>query len=143
MSIWRFQTALTHRLLAWSILSIISGALLALFRDGLLRGLGAQFIGWGFIDALIALGGQQAAQKRLAILPDPADPAVTAAETKNLRRLLAFNTGLDVLYILGGVWLERSKGKRNRLARGTGLGILIQGAFLFVFDLLHTIRLTR
>jgi hypothetical protein len=143
MNIWHFQTALTRRLLAWSIFSIISGALLTVFRDGLLRGIGAQFIGWGFIDALIALGGRQAAQKRLAALPDPTDPAITAAETANLRRLLALNTGLDVLYILGGVWLERTKGQSNRLARGSGLGILIQGAFLFVFDLLHTLRLTR
>jgi hypothetical protein len=55
-----------------------------------------------------------------------------------IEKILLFNTGLDVGYILGGLYLtERAKNSLNRqdLFRGFGQSILMQGGFLFLFDL--------
>jgi len=44
---------------------------------------------------------------------------------------LRFNTGLDVLYVVvAGFLLSRKK----PMLRGFGLGVLVQGAFLLLFD---------
>ena len=43
----------------------------------------------------------------------------------------------------GGVWLARSKGRDDANWRGQGWGIVVQGAFLFVFDLVHARRVPR
>jgi len=48
------------------------------------------------------------------------------------------NTGLDVGYMLGGLYLiERSKNaeKKPERLKGFGKSIILQGAFLFAFDL--------
>ena len=73
-----------------------------------------------------------------------AQTRATADETaRNLRRLLWFNAALDVGYMAGGVWLARSKGRDDANWRGQGWGIVVQGAFLFVFDLVHARRTPR
>ena len=46
------------------------------------------------------------------------------------------STCLDVLYVLFGLRMAR-RDKGDGVRRGNGLGIVIQGAFLLIFDLLH------
>ena len=58
-------------------------------------------------------------------------------EAGGLRRLLWINAGLDVLYVAGGLLLAFTLGRRSPFAAGSGWGIVLQGAFLFGFDLLH------
>ena len=43
--------------------------------------------------------------------------------------------------MLGGMWLARTRGNDNEKLRGMGWGIVIQGAFLFIFDFVHAARL--
>ena len=143
MDIWQFQSTLTRRLLIWSFLSMLGGTLLQFSRSVLARSLGQQFAGWGFIDAMIAFFGRRAAQKRAAQLPDPLVAEVVESETRNLRRLLWLNSGLDVAYIVAGVALAHTKGKAERSWRGHGFGIIIQAVFLLVFDLLHALKLRK
>jgi hypothetical protein len=54
-----------------------------------------------------------------------------------IKRTLLFNTGLDVAYIAGGLYLtERANShpdEADRL-RGFGKTVMVQGAFLLVFD---------
>ncbi len=134
--IWDFQDALSRRLLLWSTLSIVAGAIMLLAGDApWWRGFGLQAVVWGAIDAGIALFGQRASQKRQASAPP--GPETTAREARNLRRLLWINTGLDVLYVAGGLLLVSTRGQSDPFAAGTGWGIVLQGGFLFVFDLLH------
>lgn len=55
-----------------------------------------------------------------------------------LEKTLLFNAGLDLTYIAGGFYLnERSRNvdKRKEMLSGFGKSIILQGAFLFVFDL--------
>ncbi len=139
--IWRYQAALTRRLLTWSLFSILAG--LAMQAGGAVaRAAGIQFIGWGAVDAAIALFGRRQSQKRHA-QPNADSVAVIAAETGKLRRLLWLNTALDVLYMAGGLLLIRRRGANDLRWRGHGLGILIQGSFLFFFDLFHALPLRK
>jgi len=140
--IWDFQDTLSRRLLLWSGLSIVGGALLLAFAASpWWRGFGVQALAWGAIDAAIALFGQRAALKRRA--SGARGPEVFQLEARNLRRLLWINTGLDVLYVAGGLVLVQTLGAQNAFAAGNGWGIVLQGGFLFVFDLLHALAVPR
>ncbi|MBN1812420.1 MAG: hypothetical protein JXA14_11325 [Anaerolineae bacterium] len=72
-------------------------------------------------------------------MPDPLAPEVLAREARNLRRILLINTGLDVLYVTGGVILALTLGGDSPFWCGNGWGIVVQGGFLFFFDLLHAL----
>ena len=72
---------------------------------------------------------------------DPAAFGLTESigEHYKIQKILLFNAGLDVGYMLGGAYLlERAKRPDEtnpaRL-RGFGKSIVLQGAFLFLFDL--------
>ncbi len=139
--IWDFQNTLSRRLLLWSALSIVAGAILLLVGGDFWRGFGVQALVWGAIDAAIAFFGQRSAARRRARGPHTA--AALANEAVKLRRLLWFNTGLDVLYVAGGLVLLYTMGAQNPFAAGNGWGIIVQGGFLFVFDLLHALAVPR
>lgn len=80
--------------------------------------------GFGFYDAM---NGQ-----------NPTNLIQTLSSQQDFGKILLFNAGLDVGYVMSGFFLrERSKNVskfRNRL-KGYGNSIIIQGSFLFVFDL--------
>lgn len=140
--IYQFQMGLTSRLMAWAEASVVGGLLLALLGDRFWQGFGIQSAGWGFIDGVIAwVGGRGAAEK--ASQPEQHTAARQAEERGKLRRILWINTGLDVVYVLGGLLLARTRGCKDGFARGTGWGIAAQGGFLFIFDLLHALHLSR
>ncbi|MDZ4763294.1 MAG: hypothetical protein SGI73_01995 [Chloroflexota bacterium] len=131
MNIWQFSSLVSQRLLSWNIINLLVGV--ALVRRGR-RGVGSQFAGWALINIAIALFGDRATQAR-AQKPDAISPLIREGQATNLRRLLWINAGLDLLYMLGGaLFAARAKTKQRR---GMGIGIIIQGAFLFIFDVLH------
>ena len=139
MNIWGFQTRLTRRLLIWSVFSVVFSTLTFSSVNSLLRGLAIQFCVWGIIDAGIAIFGAYASAKKQAKLQ--ADELAETKEANWLERILWINTALDVLYILGGLWLMQTWGTESPLWRGHGLGIVIQGGFLFFFDFFHAFSL--
>lgn len=141
--IWQFQQALTRRLAFWAAGSILLGLGMLLFRVPFWNGLAFQFIAWGLVDLLIAWGGASGSRKRRARLTVEQAAAAAPAEARNLRRILWINTGLDVLYMLGGVLAAVFPGASNPLWLGTGIGIFIQGGFLFFFDWLHARQLPK
>ncbi len=139
--IWQFQAALSRRLLAWSGLSVGLGSALALLADPVWRGFGTQCAGWGLIDAVIAgLGLRQTHQK--VAQPNAHEPGQQSEARTKLRRILWINTGLDIGYVAGGIVLAATKGRRgsnHRFWRGSGWGIVVQGGFLLIFDLIHAL----
>jgi hypothetical protein len=59
-------------------------------------------------------------------------------EQYSMEKILLFNAGLDVGYMLGGLYLmERAKNNlhRQEMFKGFGQSIIMQGGFLFLFDL--------
>ena len=130
MALWRFQRRLTGMLLGWAVASIAAGLALGRGDDAVRRGVGEQFVGWGVVNAIIALVARRPP-------PEASNLVETAARKRTLARLLWLNTGLDVVYVLGGWRAMRGRGATDARWRGRGLGVVLQGGFLFFFDLLH------
>lgn len=89
-------------------------------------------IGWGAIDLALAGASLWGADAGAAA-------GLSVAESLDaqlwLERVLLFNAGLDVGYLGLGAWLwERGVRKGDARLRGFGQAILVQGAFLLVFD---------
>jgi hypothetical protein len=143
MTVWDVYRAITRRLLVWSGLSVGAGIVSVLPGAPFWRGFGIQAVAWGVVDALIAVLGGGAVRRRRRRLPDPPEPARLLREERNLRRLLLINAGLEVLYVAGGVALALTLGAENPTWCGHGWGIVIQGAFLFGFDLFHARQVPR
>jgi hypothetical protein len=90
---------------------------------------------WNTVNASIAGFGYWNALRESA----SSDPGVVLGKQLKLEKSLLFNTGLDVAYMATGAWmLEYSKTqgqqKRKDQFRGYGRSLVLQGAFLLVFD---------
>ena len=142
MDIWRFQKGLLKALLGWAVGSIALGLGMRRGGDSFRAGVGEQFVGWGLINALIATAGGIGLMRRNNRGATDSAGGQTA-EKRNLARLLWLNTGLDVFYVFGGAWYARNHGATDDHRRGRGVGIMIQGGFLFFFDLINAIRVGR
>lgn len=134
IDIWTYNRRISSRLLQWGGLNVGLGIALQAARAPFWRAFGQQAVAWGAIDALIAWFGQRGADRKEA----KGDPAAMSTQRRQLAFLLWLNTGLDVLYIVGGYMLARSK-SADAQRRGHGWGIVFQGAFLFLFDLFHAL----
>jgi hypothetical protein len=112
---------------AWGVLNTLIGVLFGRHRNPVLRNLAIQSAVWGVIDAVLAFAGRRDAAAAPARGDDPRSAA------RRDRTILLVNAGLDIGYILGGVWLVRSANRRPDRV-GMGLGFIIQGIFLFGLD---------
>jgi hypothetical protein len=143
MNIWEAQNKISRQLLTWAGASLVAGAILSSFSARFWKGVGSQFVGWGAINGLIAFVGDRMSKQRQAKLLPAEAGEKEAQEKNNLVRLLRVNTFLDILYVTFGFLLVFHRRRADRFWAGSGWGIVIQGAFLFFFDLVHTLRLGR
>jgi carboxylesterase len=139
MDVRQLQRAIAHRLLAWTGISVTAGLILLAAGSPFGRAFGIQAAAWGAIDGLIAAAGLLVLRRRIARQPDP-PPGDVCREERSLSRLLRINGGLDVLYVIGGLALALTLGRESAAWRGHGWGIVVQGAFLLLFDLYHAQR---
>ncbi len=130
--IWAYSQAIAVRLRAWAVVSVLAGLLLLASGEPFGRGFGIQAVAWGLINGLIAWAGLRSAQKRVR----PPE-----AEARHLLRLLWLNAGLDVIYLVIGAAVIVFLGQTNLEVNGHGWGVVVQGAFLLAFDVLHALRL--
>lgn len=137
LDIWQYQNTISRRLLYWATLNIVGGMWLQQQKSKVWRGVGMQAMGWGMVNAGIAVIGTLASRWRKNQQDNPNKASVTTKEHRNLFRALWINGILDIFYILGGLIMMQTRGKEDRLMRGNGLGIIIQGLFLAVFDAVH------
>lgn len=129
-----YQRRRLRTLLGWGIGSTLTGLPLLLSRRPFWRNTGLQAIGWGMIDAILALiGSANARRNAVRMEMGELDLHDAEEEARKFQRILWINAGLDLLYIGGGLELaRRSSGQPAR--RGTGVGIAVQGLFLLLFD---------
>ncbi len=143
--IWQFQAALSARLMQWANFSIGGGVNAIRREDPFWKAFGAQCVGWGAINAGLAWFGLRRSRQKSADATEHT-PERQTSERQSLARLLWINTGLDVIYVIGGLILagagRDAETDHARLRRGSGWGIVLQGAILFLFDLLHALRLS-
>lgn len=95
---------------------------------------------WNLVNLGIAGAGYYTAVTGSADL----DLATTLIEQRKIEKILLLNAGLDVAYVTAGFLLrERAKVKTEKFDQFTGWGnsLILQGSFLFVFDLvMHQIH---
>jgi hypothetical protein len=130
-----YQRRALQPLLFWGIGSSLLGALMLPF-GGFTRHFGLQAAAWGVIDVLLAMAGRRRALlKAEALAEHSLDESAATHEAERFRGLLLFNAGLDVLYIVAGLFTAlRFADRPDR--RGMGVGITVQGVFLLLFDVL-------
>ena len=123
-----------HILLGWGAANVASG--LALYATDY-RDFGVMNASWGAINAGIALLAMRGATD-----PDTAPSyADMLREEQQFNRIVALNTGLDVGYMIAGLWMMTDG--RDSMVRQYGTSIVVQGAFLFAYDLWLTVESTR
>ncbi|MFM8361240.1 MAG: DUF6992 family protein [Haliscomenobacter sp.] len=120
---------------AWALGNIGAGIALSSQRDGSAKYFHQMNAGWNLVNLGIASVGYLA-----AVRTDPAAGGLyeSIQSQYQIQKILLLNTGLDVAYMAGGAYLiERSKNdlKNPDRLKGFGQSILLQGGFLFVFDL--------
>ncbi len=119
----------------WAIGNIAVGSIMAGRSEGVNKNFHLMNAGWNIINLGLAGAGYYT-----AIKTDPAalDMYGSLQAHHGIQKTLLFNAGLDVGYMAGGFYLmERSKNadKNADRLKGFGQSIVLQGAFLFVFDL--------
>lgn len=133
MNLWELQIKISRRLLIWSGSSIIAGIIMLFLDNNLLKGFGIQAVIWGAIDGGIAIIGRLNTRKKRSI---PMSSEQLTNEAKKLHKILLLNTVLDVFYITFGILLFVFS-RKSLFWQGNGYGIILQGVFLFFFDLIH------
>lgn len=120
----------------WAVGNMAVGAVGAWQSDGETRSFHQMNLMWNSVNAGLAVAGYLRSKKPLT--------AANAAQGVDLsyrpEKTLIFNAGLDLAYMGAGAYLiERAKTRADLAARdqlrGFGKGLVVQGAFLFVFDL--------
>jgi hypothetical protein len=124
----------------WAVGNMITGAI------GRKRAIGqtAYFHEMNLIWNVVNLGIAGAGYYFTATGEMPDNPAALVTDQVSFQKTLLFNAGLDLAYIAGGFYLiERAKNTTNKPERlkGYGKSVVLQGSFLFIFDIiLHTVH---
>jgi len=121
----------------WAITNIALGASLRSNAIGETRYFHDMNAYWNLVNLGIAGFGYWAALRE-----DPSAINLFDATQKHyaFQKVLLFNAGLDIGYILGGLYLtERARrgGENANRLRGFGKSIMMVGGFLFAFDVIN------
>jgi hypothetical protein len=121
----------------WAVTNIALGATLQGGAEGSAKQFHRMNALWNTVNLGIAGIGYFAAMKTD---PGNLDLATSLQKHHAFQKVLLFNAGLDIGYIAGGLYLtERAKRPdvNQEQLKGFGQSIMLQGAFLFVFDLVN------
>jgi hypothetical protein len=121
-------------LLGWGLVNTVAGVAGRLATDDRrMRGFWEMNAGWGLVNTALAA---------LSLAGDHADPETHASlgasleAAHDLSVIFWVNTGLDVAWMAIGGWLwDRGHLKGDARTVGFGQSMVLQGAFLFGFDL--------
>jgi hypothetical protein len=117
----------------WAVANIASGLVLRINTSGSTSRFYEMNAIWNGVNLAIAGFGYFSAAK----LGTDGSALELFQEQMGIDKTLLFNAGLDLGYIAAGAWMmERSKNvsKDPDLWKGYGKSIMLQGAFLFAFD---------
>jgi hypothetical protein len=117
----------------WAVANIASGLVMRSNTSGVDSRFWEMNAIWNGVNLAIAGFGYYGAKK----LGTDGSAFDLYQEQMSMDKILLFNAGLDLGYIAAGAWMvERSKtiSKNPDLWKGYGRSIMLQGAFLFAFD---------
>lgn len=122
-------------LLGWGLANVATGA--ALFGSDL-RDFGVMNASWGLINTGIAWYAMRTTPR---FSPSRHGHVDLLKHEQRFNRIVALNTGLDAGYMVAGMFMMYSGS--NAQIRQYGTSVLIQGAFLFAYDLFLMIESGR
>ncbi len=117
----------------WAVANLASGLALRSNTDGSTRYFHEMNALWNTVNLGIAAAGYLGATR----LGTEGGWMALHSEASALDKTLLFNAGLDLAYIAGGLYMtERSRrvGENSDRWLGYGRSVMVQGAFLFLFD---------
>jgi hypothetical protein len=119
---------------SWAAVNLVAGTAGAFaLDDPRARAFAQGSAAWNVVNAGLAVGGLRAAQRRAELAPSW---PTLALEGERSRGVFLLNAGLDVGYMAAGLWLrERGLRTESPQLQGYGDALLVQGGFLFAFDL--------
>lgn len=120
---------------AWASANIIQGTISASNTQGSEKAFHQMNAYWNTVNFAIAgvglLGIRKQMKKEYGLFAN-------LTEQQKLEKILLVNSGLDLAYITTGLYLkERGMRLNNPRNEGFGNSLLLQGAFLLVFDLIQ------
>ncbi len=116
----------------WAIANIAIGSVGFYKTKGATKYFHQMNIFWNIVNLGIATAGfygaKEASNKQYSV-------EQSIQEQRKTERILLINAGLDVAYVAGGWYLNRRGiSKSSDRLHGYGNSIILQGAFLFLFD---------
>ncbi|MEM6641362.1 MAG: hypothetical protein AAF616_00170 [Bacteroidota bacterium] len=117
----------------WALANIIASTILASRTSGVNKHFHQMNGYWNSINLIIGGFGYYS-----AITGGPGSLALSGSldEQHSIEKILLFNTGLDLAYVTAGLYLnERGMRRTNDRLMGFGRSLMLQGGFLFAFDL--------
>ncbi len=139
MAFLRYQMRMMAQLLFWAGVSLGVGVPMLFSSGEWVRAFGGMTVAWALVNALIAIASLFSVRRKAR---QNARVETIAGWMRHLLRLLWINAGLDVVYVLVGVGLIRWE-PTNPMVNGFGWAVILQGAFLLLFDTWHAVRLPR
>ncbi|MBE0674497.1 MAG: hypothetical protein IH591_07545 [Bacteroidales bacterium] len=119
----------------WSVANIAAGTYGWAARDGQAKYFSQMNLFWNVINLSIAgiglYGNYNTDISRLL-------PGEMVSEMMKTEKIFLINAGTDVIYMGAGMLLRHYSGRstnRHDMLKGYGNSVILQGAFLFVFDL--------
>lgn len=126
---------------SWATGNILTSAFMLPQRSGSYHRFYQMNMYWNFVNLALAVPGYFGARKKLqqyrknTLFVSPDDYRKSQRKTE---KLFLINSGLDVLYMGAGILMMQQSNKNPSnfdLVNGYGKSILLQGGFLFTFDL--------
>ncbi|MFN2424509.1 MAG: hypothetical protein ABR572_12125 [Cryomorphaceae bacterium] len=120
---------------SWAVVNIAGGLALRTNTTGSTRYFHEMNAIWNGVNLGIATFGYIGAMR----MGTPESAFGLYQEQIGMDKTLLFNAGLDLGYVAAGLWMtERAKNvdKRPDMWKGYGQAVMLQGAFLFAFDVL-------
>jgi len=144
----RHQKTVGYALGGYALANIAIGAIAAGQTTGDTKAFHQMNVYWNLVNLGIA-GAAALNQRKQSGEGETLAQAVRRHGT--MKQILLVNTGLDVAYVMGGLYL-RQRGMTNERSgltdkaaqqQGYGTSIMVQGGFLFAFDLVNYLLFKR
>ena len=118
---------------SWAVSNIAGGLILRANTQGTERYFHEMNAGWNSVNLVLASIGILGKQNSFENTQSLSDAMVKAEKT------FLFNAALDIAYMTAGFWMMDAANYRvndSERLEGYGQSLLLQGGFLFVFDLI-------
>lgn len=127
-------------LLSWGVGNMLAGTALAIRGQGITRAIGVQAVTWGTVDSAVAIFAQCSSRRHAVTARSGLFGARHVHDrARHFSQLLAIQTVADVGYVIAGSFIAARWSKP--WLRGTGIGIIIQGSTLLLYDSSLVIRM--